>query len=178
MRLLLRLVTLLLLLFNCPASVDAQLRCSDRYRKNTDSSISDPIIVRTCYLQGFRFRETAYPDYAGRYVHSDHAVWKLVKGRYVRSSNEDIFNARGAALLATINRCIRQEWQQNRADSNMRECLADVPQPPEYGMNDLDISFQDKEVWFSVSWGLPGACRAADGAIITFPLKEVMPYLK
>src|SRR5215217_1174922 len=157
---------LLILCFAATAGAQApRVRCTEKQRKSEDTAITDPVLRTTCYLRAFRFVETAFPDYAGRYIAREHAVSLRVKGRWVRSSNTRVFNNRQAALLADINRRIREEWKGYRSDPETKDCFDENAVLPLYGMNDLAISFQGNDIWFSVDWGLSAACRNVGGAI-------------
>ncbi|WP_345258378.1 hypothetical protein [Flaviaesturariibacter amylovorans] len=168
----------LLMLTTAAGAQAPRVRCTERQVKSNDPEIKDPVLRTTCYLGSYRFIETAFPDYAGRYVEREHSVFVRVQGRWQRTTNSRVFNGRQGELLARINRGIREEWEGFRADSNTRDCMEGVAAPPRYGMNDLAISFHDGAIWFSVEWDVPMACRAVGGAIITFPLKDVAQYLR
>lgn len=152
-----------------------KIQCSEKEKKNDNGS--DPILIKTCYYKNFKFIKTAYPDYMGRYVYSEHEIFVRSKGKYVIASNEDVFNTKQNELVLLINKKIKEEFDQFKSDSSIKECLSEIDSLPVYKMNDFDISFEGNEIWFEVNWGSIMACRPVNGSIVSFNLKEIKKYL-
>lgn len=168
--------TFLLFSHNLLKAQALRTTCSEREKKTKETS--DPIIIKTCFIKGFKFVTTSYPDYAGRYSLSASEVFVKVKNKYVATENSRVFNKKQAELLDVINRQIQKDFAAFKEDDDTKECLSDIHSVPQYGMNDLKISFNQDEIWFEVQWGLSGACRSVDGTIITFKLKDIGKYLQ
>lgn len=146
--------------------------------KNEDNSGSeDPIIVRTCTYNIYKSVATGMPDYKGRY-NWEHALYKLEHDEYVPISNESLFNERRNDLLRQVNQRIRAEYQLFSIDPDFSDCFAITESIPEFGYEDLNISFEDNQLVFHASLGLPEACLPIDAASVSFKLSEVAPYLK
>lgn len=166
----------LLLMFNVLPGQSLTVNCIEKYRKNPDGKV--PIIVRTCFIKNFKFKETSYPDYVGRYFDSDYEVYVLVNKKYIKTVNSAAFNNNQEELVSKINERILKDFKDFSSDSAVKECFADLDSIPKYKMNDFEISFQNNEIWFEVNWGLPGVCRSVDGTIVSFKLSEIRKYLK
>ena len=154
----------------------ATLRCTEKELKNEDGD--DPIIEKTCFYKNFKFVTTSYPDYAGRYDFSEHEVLLLSKGKYIKTTNDRVFNKKQKELVSLLNQRIKQDFNAFKADTATRDCLTEIDSIPIYTMNDFDISFEGDEIWFEVHWGLSGACRAVDGTIVSFKFNSIKKYLK
>jgi hypothetical protein len=165
-----------LLIFNVLTGQSLTVKCVEKEIKNPDGK--DPIIVRTCFIKNFKFKETSYPDYVGRYFDSEHKVYVLVNKKYIRTVNSNVFSKKQDELVSIINERIQKDFKNFSSDSTDKECFAGLDSIPEYKMNDFEISFQKNEIWFEVNWGLTGACRAVDGTIVSFKLSEIQKYLK
>jgi hypothetical protein len=152
-----------------------KLSCTEKERKSEDGN--DPIIIETCLLKNFKFISTSYPDYAGRYVYSEHEVYIRTNNKYIKTTNAKVFNKRQDKLVAIINNRIQQDFREFSSDSNTKECFTDIDSIPEYKMNDFEISFYGNEIWFEIHWGLISACRSVDGTIVSFKLSEIEKYL-
>ena len=152
-----------------------KLTCTEKELKNGKSQ--DPILVKTCYIQNFKFVEVSHPDYAGRYDH-EYKLFVRVNNEYHRTVNSNMFNKDQSELVSIINERIRKEYKDDLADSSVNDCFDGLDSIPTYKMNDLKISFYNNKIWFMVDWGLAGYCRGVDGAIITFEMAEIEKYLK
>jgi hypothetical protein len=169
------LLNLMLLTAGLSYGQTAKLSCIENEIKNEEGS--DPMLIKTCIIKKFKFVSTSYPDYAGRYVYSEHEVYILKRNKYTRTTNAEVFNKYQAKLLAAINKSILQDFHAFAEDANTKDCLEGLQSIPVYKMNDLEISFQGDEIWFEVHWGLSMACRSVDGTIVTFKVKEIEKYL-
>jgi hypothetical protein len=169
------LVITLLLIFNSLSGQSLTVKCVEKESKNPDEEY--PTIVRTCFIKNFKFKETAYPDYVGRYFDSDYEVYVLVNKKYIKTLNSKIFNKNQNELVSIINKRIKEDFKKDLSDSTVKECFIDLAVIPTYKIDDLKISFQNNEIWFEVNWGLTGGCRAVDGTIISFKLSEIQKYL-
>jgi hypothetical protein len=171
-------ISLLIVFFiACINPLNAQsikLTCSEKERKS--EGLTDPIIVKTCFLNQFKFISTSSPDYVGRYS-TETEVFIKRGNKYVKIRNSKVFNTRQAILLKLINTQIQKDFKALKANIETRDCLSNIDSIPTYGMDDLRISFSDKEIWFEVNWGLPGVCRAVDGTIVSFGMTEIYQYL-
>ena len=105
-------------------------------------------------------------------------MYVLVNNKYSKTTNSNVFNNSQGKLLYLINNQIQKDFQAFKIDSNRKECLMDVDSIPRYHIDDFIFSFYKDEVHFEIHWALPGACRAVDGTIVTFTLKEVSQYFK
>jgi hypothetical protein len=153
----------------------ANLRCIEKEKKNEDGK--DPIITKTCFYKNFKFIITSFPDNVGRYVYSEHHVYVLSNGKYIKTTNDRFFNKQQKELVSLINKQINQDFADFKKDSTARDCLTEIDSIPVYKMNDFEISFEENEIWFEVHWGLSGACRAVDGTIVSFKFSEIKKYL-
>jgi len=153
-----------------------RVNCIEKERKVPDSE--DPIIIRTCFIKNYKFKETSYPDYAGRYFNSEHEVYLLAGKKYIKINNSDFFNKKQDELESMVNERIQSDFRSFLTDSLSRDCLVGLDSIPKYKVNDLEISFMDNEIWFQVRWGLPGACRPFDGTIVSFKLREIGRFIK
>ena len=171
-------ITVIVILSTVTLSIGqtVKLSCSEKERKNEEGK--DPILVKTCFIRNFKFITTSSPDYAGRYIFDEYEVYVKKDNKYIRTTNSSVFNKKQNELLFTINERILQDFNSYRSDSSTMECLSGIDTIPTYKMNDLDITFYNDEIWFVVKWGLPMACRAVDGTIITFKISEISHYLK
>jgi hypothetical protein len=176
MKLILSIAIFALLKFDPCQGQSLKLTCTERQKKS--HYVNDSIIITTCLLKNFKFNTTSYPDYAGRYVYSEHEVYIRTANGYTRTTNSKVFNQNQSELVEIINKRIQADFKALSSDSNTRECLADIDSIPKYAMNDLEISFNGNEIWFEVHWGLSSACRAVDGTIVSFDLEEIKKYLK
>jgi hypothetical protein len=87
---------------NSPSEAQSfKLTCSEREKKNENGT--DPILVKTCFIKGFKFISTSYPDYAGRYTSTENVVLVRVNNKFVKTKNSKVFNKRQAILVALIN---------------------------------------------------------------------------
>ena len=167
---------LLLLQFNFSQGQTLKVSCTEKEVKLKGRQ--DPIIIKTCYLKKYKFVETAYPDYTGKYSDSDNSVYVLVNNKYVKTVKSKVFNERQNELLAIINERIQCDFENERSDTSNNDCFSDLDSIPKYKMNDFQISFQKNEMWFDVQWGLGWACRGVDGTIVAFKISEIEKYLK
>jgi hypothetical protein len=163
-------------MFNVLAGQSLSVKCVEKETKNPDGK--DPIIVRTCFIKNFKFKETSFPDNVVRYFDSENEVYILVGKKYIKTVNSKVFNKNQNELVAIINEQIQKDLKKNLSDSTVKECFSDLNTIPDYKMNDFEISFQNNEIWFEVKWGLPSVCRAVDGTIVTFKISEIQKYLK
>ncbi len=148
--------------------------CSEKKLKNEDSQ--DPIIVKTCYLKNCRFVSTGYPDRKGRYSW-DYELYKKTGQKYVKAMNEEIFNTQQNELLKILNKRVEKDFLQYSTDADTKDCFSDKTYSG-HTLNDFKISFEGDQIWFSVYFGLPGACRNVDGSFVIFKLREIQKYLK
>ena len=163
-------------LFSLNLSAQAvKLKCTIKEKKNEDGP--DPIIIKTCFYKNFKLVKTSFPDYVGRYAYSEHELFVQTKGKKQPATNQQLFNQHQDELLSLINKRVKQDFDELKADSNSRECLEDLNVIPYYKMDDLKISFEDDDIWFEVQWGLRSGCLAVDGTIVTFKLNEIKKYL-
>ena len=88
----------------------SKLTCTEVYKPNIENPGSDSIIIQTCYLNGFKFVSTGYPDYKGRYSY-EYDIYKKVNGRFIKTTNADFFNEKQNELLVEINRHISEEYE-------------------------------------------------------------------
>ena len=152
-----------------------KLICSERKKMNEDGT--DPILIKTCFFNGFKFISTSYPDYAGRYFLTDSEVFVKIKNKYVATKNSNVFNHKQVTLLVLINKQIQKDFAAFKADKNVNECLSGIDCIPEYKMDDLKISFYQNEIWFEAHWGLGGVCRSVDGTIVSLQVNKISRYL-
>jgi len=175
MKLLYLLNIFLLLMHGSSESQTTKLSCIEKEQKNGEGQ--DPILVKTCVIKNFKFVSKSFPDYAGRYVYSEHQVYVLKNNKYVKTTNSKVFNRSQDKLVTTINNRILEDFHQFSTDSNTKECLRGTDSIPTYKMDDFEISFEGNEIWFEVHWGLSSACRNVDGTIVSFKLEEIKKYL-
>ncbi|GGG10165.1 hypothetical protein [Pontibacter amylolyticus] len=149
--------------------------CEEKDEDNPGSE--DPIIVRTCTYQNYRSVATGMPDYKGRYSW-EHALYKLENEAYVPIKNESLFNDKRNALLRQVNQRIRAEYHLFAGDPDFSDCFTMAETIPEFGYEDLNIGFEDDQLVFHASLGLPEVCLSIDGASVSFKLSEVAPYLQ
>ncbi len=169
-------IIVFLLAISVSNSQSIKLSCIEKERKNEEGK--DSIQIKTCFIKNFKFVSTSYPDYAGRYVYSEQEVYVRKKDKYIKTTNSNVFNKNQSELLATINKKILQDFHSFASDSNTKKCLTEIDSLPTYKMDDLEISFYGDKIWFEVHWGLSGACRNADGTIVTFKVNEIKKYFK
>lgn len=153
----------------------AKLTCTEKEVKNEDGI--DPILVQTCLLKQFKFIVTSHPDYAGRYFSSEQQVFKKVKGKYIEIKNSQVFNDRQAYLVSLINKQIELDFHALKNDTTTKDCLSGLDSIPRYTMDELEISFRENKIWFSVEWGIGGACRAFNGTTVSYRVEEIRKYL-
>lgn len=97
--------------------------------------------------------------------------------RYIRTTNEKVFNKKQDRLLKVLNDRIRKNFEKFSKNPETKECLTEIETNPTYTMNDFELSFQGNEIWFEIKWGLVSVCRAVDGTIVIFKLNEIKEYL-
>ena len=100
----------LLMMFNILSGQPLKVNCVEKEQKNRE--IKYPIIVRMCLIKNFKFKETSYPDYVGRYFdsESEHEVYVLVKGKYFKTVNSVVFNKNQNKLVSIINERILKDF--------------------------------------------------------------------
>jgi hypothetical protein len=160
---------------NVPALLAQTATCIERELIDPDGP--DPIVVRTCLFKAFKFEAAAYTDYAGRRIWRDHEVHQKIRGTYRKITNAQAFNARRTELVERINERIQADFQFLKLDSATSECLSGLDSIPLYGLDDLQLSFYNDEIWFSVRWGLNSGCRSVDGTIVSFTIDEIRRYM-
>lgn len=149
--------------------------CEEKDEDNPGSE--DPIIVRTCTYQHYRSVATGMPDYKGRYTW-EYTLHKLENGDFLPIKNESLFNDKRNDLLRQVNERIRTEYLLFSDDPDFSDCFAMVESIPAFGFDELSIGFEDDQLVFHASLGLPEACLSIDGASVSFKLSEVGPYLQ
>ncbi|MBX0333724.1 hypothetical protein K3G39_10795 [Pontibacter sp. HSC-14F20] len=149
--------------------------CEEKDEDNPGSE--DPIIVRTCTYQNYRSVATGMPDYKGRYSW-EYALYKLENEESVPIKNELLFNEKRDDLLRQVNQRIQAEYHLFSDDPDFSDCFAMVESIPAFGFDELSIGFEDDQLVFHASLGLPEACLSIDGASVSFKLSEVAPYLQ
>lgn len=157
------------------ATENTPTSCEEKDEDNPGSE--DPIIVRTCTYQNYKSVATGMPDYKGRYSW-EHALYKLEGDEYVPVKNELLFNDKRNDLLRQVNQRVLAEYHLFSGDPDFSDCFAMVESIPEFGYDDLNIGFEDDQLVFHASLGLPEACLSIDGASVSFKLSEVAPYLQ
>jgi hypothetical protein len=101
----------------------------------------------------------------------------MVDGRYVKTNNESIFNKSRKTFLALLNSRVQENFRSLKGDTLNKDCLSGLDSIPQYGLNDFNIFIFKDEMWFEVHWDLSMACRAVDGTIVSFNLKDMIKYL-
>ncbi|PVY40510.1 hypothetical protein [Pontibacter virosus] len=149
--------------------------CEEKDEDNPGSE--DPIIVRTCTYNSYKSVATGMPDYKGRYSW-EHTLYKLENDAYVPISNASLFNEKRNDLLRQVNQRILAEYHLFLSDPDFSDCFTMAESIPEFGYEDLNIGFEDDQLIFHASLGLPEACLSIDGASVSFKLSEVAPYLQ
>ena len=59
--------------------MDKQYRFLVSKKKERITKRRDPILIKTCLIKNFKFIKTSYPDYVGRYVYSEHEVYRSLQ---------------------------------------------------------------------------------------------------
>jgi len=165
-----------LLLAGVSTAQTLKVTCSEKERKQKGDEFPD--LITTCFIKNFKFVHTSYPDYVGRYFESEEEVYIYQNKRYVKTTNSNVFNKNQAELLSIINEKIQKDFKKFRADSTVKWCFTEIDTIPIYKMNDLEISFQNNEIWFDVEWHSPGACGPVSGTTVIFKLNEIEKYIK
>ena len=149
----------------------ASARCEERQTGSEDDA---PGTERTCYFQDFKSHTLGESDYKGRYSYV-YTLYRKDGGKYVQVSNATLFREdRLKELEALLNKRIRADYTEMKAGAD--DCF-DGFTLPEYLVNQLGIYFDDDQIMFAVSFGLPGACMAVDGTVVSLSISEVKPYL-
>lgn len=149
--------------------------CEEKDEDNPGSE--DPVIIRTCTYQNFRSVATGMPDYKGRYSW-EYTLHKLENNAYVPIKNESLFNEKRNELLRQVNQRIRAEYHLFSGDPDFSDCFAMAESIPAFGFDELSIGFENDQLVFHASLGLPEMCLSIDGASVSFKLSEVAPYLQ
>ena len=105
-------------------------------------------------------------------------MFKLNNGKFVKIENSSLFNDKKTQLLSIINKKVKQRFTELSKDPQNKDCLSSVEKSPEYTFNQLGIYLEKDGFKFSYSFGLPDACTAVDGDLISFNINEIEPYLK
>ncbi|HYV55854.1 MAG TPA: hypothetical protein VE933_14800 [Chitinophagaceae bacterium] len=155
-------------------SQELHVTCSEREISNGKEF--DPTIVKTCWLKNFKIVSTGYPDYKGRYSYEQEAYVRRDE-KLLKIKNSEIFNSSQIELDSIINKKIQDDYNSMRGDPDFKPCFDDIDSIPKYSIDEMLISFQGQEIWFSVSFGLTGACKSADGTIVSFNLALISKYL-
>src|SRR5215211_2060870 len=104
------------------------VHCTEKERKNEEGQ--DPILVNTCFYKNFKFISTAYPDYAGRYIYYEREVFVRVNNKYVKTTNDKVFNKTQDKLVALLNKRIKEDFDKLSSDTSTRECFTEVGSLP------------------------------------------------
>ena len=136
----------------------------------------EPTIINTCTWGKYRSVSTGESDYKGRYYYTM-SLSKLTNGKYLKISNDQLFNEKRNTLLKLINQKIKKDFDTFFNDPDNKDCFFGIEGFTYYQFEDLKISFSKSGIDISVSFGLPGACLALDGTIISLTFSELNGYL-
>lgn len=150
-------------------------RCTTKWCRNPDSE--DSLIIKTCKWHNFKFIETGYPDYRGRYSY-EYEVFAVNNGKEKKINNSDIFNDKISQLEKLINQRVKHIF-----DDYAKDPKASVRFKGEIfkkiEINEMGISFsEDEKIEFNVSFGLGNACLSVDEVTVSFSLNEINEYLR
>jgi len=133
----------------------------------------DALITKSCQYGNIQTKSIGYPDMKGRYSYSYEL---LLNGKKVK--NSAIFNDKMPELLSKLNDKFLKEYSEYYNAEDSKSCFSGMPKNPKFKMDDLSINFDDRNIIFNVSFGLPEICLAVDGSIVSIPLEEIETYLK
>jgi len=136
----------------------------------------EPTIVKTCTWGKYRSVSMGESDYIGRYSYTM-SLSKLTNGKYLKISNDQLFNENRNTLLKLINQKIKKDFDAFFNDPDNKDCFFGIEGFTYYQFEDLKISFSKSGIDISVSFGLSGACFALDGTIVSFTFSELNGYL-
>jgi hypothetical protein len=165
----------LFFLFSFVANAQNKVTCVEKEEKIEDNS--EPRIISTCTWGNYKIVKVGEADFKGRYNYQT-TLYKLVNGQYQVIQNEDLFNQKKAQLLANINQKISVDYAALVKDKNNRDCLGNRKTAPKLKFNDMQIDFTEKGFDFNISYGMPGACLAIDGTILSYKFEVLKQYLQ
>ena len=162
-------------LFSFAANAQNKVTCVEKEEKVEDNT--EPTITNTCTWGNYKMVKVGEADFKGRYNYET-TLYKLKNGQYEVIQNEDLFNQNKAQLLANINQKITIEYAALVKDKSNRQCIGNRKTAPKVNFNDMQIDFTEKGLNFTISYGMPGACLAIDGTILSYNFEALKQYLQ
>jgi hypothetical protein len=149
--------------------------CTEKYTDDPYGGM--PILTKTCFYKKFKTVAKGYPDRVGRYSYNFSIYSKQANGKYVQIKNENIFNQDKDELLSMVNAKIENDYKLFVRDPENAPCFEGFTYSP-YTFEQMGITFEDNQILFQVTFGLPSLCMSLDGTIVTFGLADIQKYLK
>lgn len=134
-----------------------------------------PITLEVCKYDKIKIEKKGIPNYKGQYSYETKIFLKDVNGRYSLTTNSKIFNNQSSVLHNMINTAFKKEY--DKSFKLNPSCFEGITFTP-IGLNEIEISMNDKEFTFSTDFGLCSACLALDGAMISISLDSIQKFLK
>lgn len=148
-------------------------RCSEKEVPSSDGDM--PSIDRTCFFRDFKAHALGAADHKGRYTYT-YTMYRKDGEGWVQVSNATLFQqALLPELEVDINQRIKKDYETLKADDG--GCFNGFRFEP-FLVNQLGIYFKDDQIFFAATFGLPEACMAVDGTIVSYRLTEIQRYLE
>jgi hypothetical protein len=160
-----------------------KVECLEREEPNVDN-IESPKIISICTFRNLEIRKEGIAnERTGRYSYT----YEYFKNNQVINPSE-IFNSKVFELESEINKKFKSEYFKLSQDPNSDGCFDEISYDnvtfngelmdnDRYNQIDIDFVFENNNIVFSRSFGLPGACFALDYVSIEFTISELEPYL-
>ena len=157
-----------------------KIECAEREEPN-DDDIESPKLINTCTFRDLTIVIESTADEKGRYFESY---------RYLKFNNEvqnsEFFNSKKTELERILNEKFKSEFLKISNNPNSEGCFDDVTyenvsfggQIDKYGYryNEINITFNNNQISFHRTFGLPMACLSQEGLSLEFSISELEPY--
>jgi predicted small lipoprotein YifL len=132
---------------------------------------------KICLFNSFKTISTGYNNERNGKMYWTYELYQNKNGNYVKVQNNVLFNLEQKQLLKLINDRIKRDFNVYSTEPDTRDCFIDFGKVPTYKMNDLGIDFTEDEIQFHIEFGLPEACDAVGGTVVTFKISDIIKYL-
>ncbi len=147
--------------------------CSEKYQKVKGGG--EPNTVTSCTWGKYKSIKKGEADYRGTYFFS-YKLFKLTNNKYVQIKNSELFNEKKDNLLAIINERVQKDFDEYFNNPENKDCFDGISRPT-VSFDNLEISFNDSGIDFSISFGLCRACLPVDGTTISFKIDDIKSYI-
>jgi hypothetical protein len=146
------------------AQFENKATCSQKEEKM--KGFPEPSIINTCTWLNYECVESAFPNFNGRY-NSSYTISKLINGKYVEITANDLFNEKKNILLERINVEAKKIFKELKA-ADPYNCLRDYETAPLYTFDELEIYFDEEGFVFCFGFGFDLYCEPFTEADIRY----------